>query len=461
MEATSYLHYDENTHSSCNSSATTHSHSTPNWKHLSSVLSLDESVLPLASDWGNLDLNVEGSNQPGNVQQDKHSGWGDLEINVDDTQNDKQLNSNDVHNEEFNNVHNESDNEECDSMSATHSPLGVLHSLPNTFLLLCDSPLNVPITQELRVMTSDQFEEQMELFTRLGSSAEGSAMRTELQCASLISDMQSFKAANPRCIFEDFVRWHSPKDWREKDGTRRGQLSMRMKANNNIWKNAWKKAQPIPAKQQTQLFDSHLEAEQVFNYLETIVPHALFSQLLGIAIGNTICVLGRTPAAIAGIPFVITRLLRLHPYLHVAHLPTDVCEEVAQVEIACARATALIQITPNQHNIIQQLMEHSQYTWKTDETSARQDIRNMFEQRHSSTNTTSNSTSTASSSSPAPDWIEYILFSPTTICSHVGHRLYVCIRSAQADEEISDPLSSFFIPKFRMSSSYIQKQFIE
>eukprot|EP01087_Luapelamoeba_hula_P009790 TRINITY_DN2558_c0_g1_i2.p1 TRINITY_DN2558_c0_g1~~TRINITY_DN2558_c0_g1_i2.p1 ORF type:complete len:119 (+),score=12.66 TRINITY_DN2558_c0_g1_i2:73-429(+) len=25
--------------------------------------------------------------------------------------------------------------------------------------------------------------------------------------------MQAFKAANPGCVMEDFVRWHSPSDW--------------------------------------------------------------------------------------------------------------------------------------------------------------------------------------------------------------------------------------------------------
>lgn len=31
--------------------------------------------------------------------------------------------------------------------------------------------------------------------------------------ASLLSDMESFKAANPLGILEDFIRWYSPCDW--------------------------------------------------------------------------------------------------------------------------------------------------------------------------------------------------------------------------------------------------------
>jgi Rab3 GTPase-activating protein catalytic subunit len=47
--------------------------------------------------------------------------------------------------------------------------------------------------------------------------------------------MQAFKAANPGCILEDFVRWHSPPDWTENGNMSgddsspvRGQLSTRM-----------------------------------------------------------------------------------------------------------------------------------------------------------------------------------------------------------------------------------------
>lgn len=33
--------------------------------------------------------------------------------------------------------------------------------------------------------------------------------------ASLLSDMESFKAANPNGKLEDFIRWYSPRDWIE------------------------------------------------------------------------------------------------------------------------------------------------------------------------------------------------------------------------------------------------------
>ena len=51
--------------------------------------------------------------------------------------------------------------------------------------------------------------------------------------------MEAFKAANPGCALEDFVRWHSPRDWTD-DGTELGALSSRMSGDGNIWISLWK-----------------------------------------------------------------------------------------------------------------------------------------------------------------------------------------------------------------------------
>jgi hypothetical protein len=50
---------------------------------------------------------------------------------------------------------------------------------------------------------------------QLGMDAEGAELRAKMQSASLLSDMESFKAANPGAVLADFVRWHSPRDWEE------------------------------------------------------------------------------------------------------------------------------------------------------------------------------------------------------------------------------------------------------
>ena len=86
-------------------------------------------------------------------------------------------------------------------------------------------------------MTEDQLAEQAELLIQLGSDAAGSAVRARLQSASLLSDMESFKAANPGCELGDFVRWHSPRDWSEEVG-----LSHRMRCPGNVWAELWDQA---------------------------------------------------------------------------------------------------------------------------------------------------------------------------------------------------------------------------
>jgi Rab3 GTPase-activating protein catalytic subunit len=83
--------------------------------------------------------------------------------------------------------------------------LGVLHPAENLTMLETGEPVFSPIIQEGPVLTEDLIRETEELIFRKGSVGAG--------CSQLLSDMQAFKATNPGCILEDFVRWYSPPDW--------------------------------------------------------------------------------------------------------------------------------------------------------------------------------------------------------------------------------------------------------
>lgn len=112
-------------------------------------------------------------------------------------------------------------------------------------------------------------------------------------CSQLLSDMQAFKAANPGCILEDFIRWHSPPDWTDAESSdetqgsfdggdmslKRGQLSTRMQTEGNLWRELWETAKPLPAVKQTPLFDEDLAVDGILNSLEDISPSDLFEQL--------------------------------------------------------------------------------------------------------------------------------------------------------------------------------------
>ena len=140
--------------------------------------------------------------------------------------------------------------------------------LTSLLLLVCasvltvsvDRPLLVPVSQPSAALTADQLEAEAELLLRLGDDAAAEALRRERAEAALQSDMAAFKAANPGAVLEDFVRWHSPKDWRSRAGDgdsaaaaaaaqhsvpsrrrdrRRGELSLRMRQKSNAWQRLW------------------------------------------------------------------------------------------------------------------------------------------------------------------------------------------------------------------------------
>lgn len=93
--------------------------------------------------------------------------------------------------------------------------------------------------------------------------------------------MSAFKAANPGAVFEDFIRWHSPRDWENIDGEEstssrssatfeskddwppRGRLSQRMSEHGNLWRNIWNDVPALPASEQKSLLDPNREGEKV------------------------------------------------------------------------------------------------------------------------------------------------------------------------------------------------------
>ncbi|KAF7831352.1 rab3 GTPase-activating protein catalytic subunit [Senna tora] len=163
-------------------------------------------------------------------------------------------------------------------------------------LLETGEPVYSPIMQEGPLLTEDLIKETEEFVLRTGSVGAG--------CSQLLSDMQAFKAANPGCILEDFVRWHSPPDWTEseqstdaKDSSEGGEtgepLSTRVWKECNLWRELWETSKPVPAVKQAPLFDEDLAAEGILNAFEDIQPSELFEQLfvsllgLGFAIAES------------------------------------------------------------------------------------------------------------------------------------------------------------------------------
>lgn len=178
--------------------------------------------------------------------------------------------------------------EEQDMVDASDNsePEGRKHAHPSLKLLRTGGPLYIPVTQDLVPKTEDEVESEPPLDAPVG----GSEGKVHLySCSVTRSDMQSFKAANPDGILEDFVRWYSPGDWVEDQdpdkldewGQRRGELSARMRLKDNMWVQLWSMAQPVPAhKQVDRLFDETRSAEGVLAWLEGLSARALALALL-------------------------------------------------------------------------------------------------------------------------------------------------------------------------------------
>lgn len=143
---------------------------------------------------------------------------------------------------------------------ANNEPEGRLQKSETLKLLnFPERSLYIPITQDRSPMTEDMLEEHAEYLASMPGDD-----RIKAQLDTLLSDMQAFKAANPGCCIEDFVRWHSPRDYIDnEDGT--GQLSERMDVENNVWRTTWKEAKPMAVAHQNRLFNESKEAEKILN----------------------------------------------------------------------------------------------------------------------------------------------------------------------------------------------------
>lgn len=141
------------------------------------------------------------------------------------------------------------------------------------FVLGTEERIWAPRTQEPAPITEDQLEERARVLQEL--QAHEADVRARVQSACLVSDMSAFKAANPRADFPDFVRWHSPKDFRPETG-----LSARFRNEKSAWHVAWRTARPQPVTRQKPLFERAREAHKVLHWLEAQDARALLHHVL-------------------------------------------------------------------------------------------------------------------------------------------------------------------------------------
>lgn len=74
--------------------------------------------------------------------------------------------------------------------------------------------------------------------------------------------MQAFKAANPGCVLEDFVRWHSPRDFDSENNS----LLARMSDPESLWRVLWRECSRAPAAKQVSVFNAEREGEKALDW---------------------------------------------------------------------------------------------------------------------------------------------------------------------------------------------------
>ncbi|KAF5298392.1 hypothetical protein FQR65_LT01170 [Abscondita terminalis] len=250
----------------------------------------------------------------------------------------------------------EDDNKKRSRHSLWNQPVGRLGKFENLKLIKSGDPLYIPVTQDPVPKTEDQLEEDTDVLLQLGSDAQGSELRAKLMSASLLSDMESFKAANPGSILDDFIRWYSPRDWIEEDeldewGQKKGHLSPRMLISDNAWLQMWDSAKPVPANRQKRLFDDTREAEKVLHFLDSRTLSQIFEMLFPIVSHAAICRLYEECDQVSSVlPTAFKSLQRIIKYVEKISRNGNVSErigatliqQIAALELCVSQAHSLM-----------------------------------------------------------------------------------------------------------------------
>ena len=292
----------------------------------------------------------------------------------------------------------------------------------NATLGLTGDQLYAPYLQRPYPVTDDV---ALERKIMLAKSCEGEEKRGALQARleisqrlqrpKLLSDMSSFKAANPKCTIDDFTRWYgnpgSPLDdynddpigddfsvqsaYQESAAHKLDKASEAMRvlvATRDFWGKTWEEAKPIPAAEQQPLFDYNSTVEMVLDYLEQLHPANLMNQVMGVNLSSAYFALASSAKGTMKIGIVQLSMKRLRQKIEKALdllsrdatgalsqlaengstaasttsslfaseeaicACEDACNALSVTETMVARATSLLHKFPGQYKLISDLL---------------------------------------------------------------------------------------------------------
>mmetsp|Transcript_18427 Transcript_18427/g.29703 ORF Transcript_18427/g.29703 Transcript_18427/m.29703 type:complete len:1511 (+) Transcript_18427:284-4816(+) len=272
-------------------------------------------------------------------------------------------------------------------------------------------PITDDVALERRIMLAKSFDGE----EKRGSLQARLEIAQRLQKPKLLSDMSAFKAANPKCTIDDFVRWYgnpgSPLDdynddpisdeasmqnaYQESAAKKLDKASEAMRvlvSTRDFWGKTWEEAMPIPAAEQEPLFDFSTTVEMVLDYLEQLHPANLMNQIMGVNLSSAYFALASTAKGTMKIGIVQLSMKRLRQKIERAlellsrdatgtlsqiaeggstaasttssHFATeeticaceDACNALSVAETMVARATSLLHKFPGQYKLISDIL---------------------------------------------------------------------------------------------------------
>jgi len=196
--------------------------------------------------------------------------------------------------------------------------------------------------------------------------------------------MQAFKAANPGCRFGEFEEWRGYKSgceggWFLDPG---GQ-----EVKSHILKNLWESVDPVPAKNQKipAFFEPAMLAERILDYLETIPPRELLTQLARVALLNASVCMKMSEGVQMGIEIVKRRIEEFEKSIDCLNLQTRTLRQLwrrfAYLERDVSRASSLAYCLPSNPNLVHELLQTSMSRVSENE---RMSVAEFFAEAHSS-----------------------------------------------------------------------------
>jgi Rab3 GTPase-activating protein catalytic subunit len=317
------------------------------------------------------------------------------------------------------------DAEEAPTANVTLKRKGAYCPVNGLSLAATGDQLYAPYLQRSYPLTDDVIAERRRMLAQQEGTMASAVVQQRLEIAhrlqkpKLLSDMSSFKAANPGSGFQDFVSWYgnplNPLDeYEELKSTEEMHLGVAtarpvatkmdraaeairvLNETRDLWSVTWDEAKPIPASHQIPLFDATNTVEITLDYLETLHPGSLLCQVMAVNLAMAYFALVTSAKDIRKVDTIgcvleslrdkvesALRLLSLDATAGIGNIlkqqeaspaPTFVasaetissceraCAAVSQTEILVSRATSLLYKLPKQYDLVESIMKKTDAT---------------------------------------------------------------------------------------------------